>query len=101
MASNAIHLIGRLWPWRRWTSSRAAFSAFTCADRDDRFTIEATGAILALPDGIVLDGGDGDDKLVLLRADEQTPHGTVVRIMDLARAAGAKGLTIAARRDTD
>ncbi|NIM02329.1 MAG: biopolymer transporter ExbD [Acidobacteria bacterium] len=42
-----------------------------------------------------------DDKLVLLRADEQTPHGTVVRIMDLARAAGATGLTIAARRDGD
>ncbi|NIM63114.1 MAG: biopolymer transporter ExbD, partial [Acidobacteria bacterium] len=26
-----------------------------------------------------------DEKLVLLRADEETPHGTVVRIMDLAR----------------
>ena len=42
-----------------------------------------------------------DDKLVLLRADEQTPHGTVVRIMDLAREAGATGLTIAARRGTE
>ena len=41
-----------------------------------------------------------DEKLVLLRADERTPHGTVVRIMDLALAAGATGLTIAARRDT-
>jgi biopolymer transport protein ExbD len=42
-----------------------------------------------------------DRKLVLLRADEETPHGTVVRIMDLARQAGATGLTIAARRDTE
>ena len=42
-----------------------------------------------------------DRKLVLLRADEETPHGTVVRIMDLAREAGATGLTIAARRDTE
>jgi len=42
-----------------------------------------------------------DKKLVLLRADEETPHGTVVRIMDLARGAGATGLTIAARRDTE
>jgi len=40
-----------------------------------------------------------DEKLVLLRADSETPHGTVVRIMDLARKAGATGLTIAARRD--
>jgi len=42
-----------------------------------------------------------DEKLVLLRADEETPHGTVVRIMDLAREAGATGLTIAARRDAE
>ncbi len=42
-----------------------------------------------------------DKKLVLLRADEQTPHGTVVRVMDLAREAGATGLTIAARSDAD
>jgi len=42
-----------------------------------------------------------DEKLVLLRADEQTPHGTVVRIMDLAREAGTTGLTVAARRDTE
>lgn len=41
-----------------------------------------------------------DEKLVLLRADERTPHGTVVRIMDLAREAGATGLTVAARRET-
>ncbi len=42
-----------------------------------------------------------EEKLVLLRADTQTPHGTVVRIMDLAREAGATGLTIAARRDAE
>jgi len=42
-----------------------------------------------------------DEKLVLLRADEKTPHGTVVRIMDLAREAGTTGLTVAARRDAD
>ena len=42
-----------------------------------------------------------EKKLVLLRADEETPHGVVVRIMDLAREAGATGLTIAARRDAD
>ncbi len=42
-----------------------------------------------------------EEKLVLLRADTQTPHGTVVRIMDLAREAGATGLTIAAQKDAE
>ena len=42
-----------------------------------------------------------EEKLVLLRADEQTPHGTVVRIMDLAREAGTTGLTVAARREAE
>lgn len=42
-----------------------------------------------------------EKKLVLLRADTQTPHGTVVRIMDLAREAGATGLTIAAQKDAE
>ena len=42
-----------------------------------------------------------DKKLVVLRADTQTPHGNVVRIMDLAREAGATALTVAARRDSE
>ena len=33
--------------------------------------------------------GPDDDKLVVLRADTETPHGKVVRIMDLAREAAA------------
>jgi biopolymer transport protein ExbD len=42
-----------------------------------------------------------EKKLVVLRADTQTPHGNVVRIMDLAREAGATALTVAARREPE
>jgi len=42
-----------------------------------------------------------DEKLVVLRADTLTPHGNVVRIMDLAREAGATALQVAARRDAE
>jgi biopolymer transport protein ExbD len=38
-------------------------------------------------------------KVVVLRADTNTPHGQVVRIMDAARTAGADGLTVATRVD--
>jgi len=38
-----------------------------------------------------------DSKRVVLRADRETRHGTVVRVMDAARAAGAEALTVAAR----
>ena len=37
------------------------------------------------------------DKRVVLRADEATEHGTVVQVMDKARAAGASALTVAAK----
>lgn len=40
---------------------------------------------------------DRKDKGVVLRADTAIDHGTVVRLMDAIRAAGATGLTVAAR----
>ena len=41
---------------------------------------------------------DGTDrKMVVLRADTNTSHGDVVRIMDLIKSAGAEAMTIAAR----
>jgi len=42
-----------------------------------------------------------DEKVVVLRADTNTPHGEVVRLMDLAREAGATNLTVSARPDTE
>jgi biopolymer transport protein ExbD len=38
-----------------------------------------------------------DRKFVILRADKNTPHGEVVKVMDLIRESGAEGLTVAAR----
>jgi biopolymer transport protein ExbD len=38
-----------------------------------------------------------DRKVVILRADTHSEHGEVVKLMDLIRAAGAEGLTVAAR----
>lgn len=38
-----------------------------------------------------------EPKIVVLRADTAAPHGEVVRLMDLARKAGAEGLTVATR----
>jgi len=43
------------------------------------------------------DLGETERKIVVLRADTNTPHGEVVRVMDLIREAGAEGLTVAAR----
>jgi biopolymer transport protein ExbD len=40
---------------------------------------------------------DRELRKVVLRADTRTPHGEVVRIMDLIREAGAETLTVAAR----
>jgi biopolymer transport protein ExbD len=40
---------------------------------------------------------DTERKIVVLRADTNTPHGEVVRVMDLIRESGAEGLTVAAR----
>ena len=36
-------------------------------------------------------------KIVVLRADTNSSHGDVVRVMDLIRESGAEGLTVAAR----
>ena len=38
-------------------------------------------------------------KIVVLRADTNTSHGKVVRVMDLIRESGAEGLTVAARSE--
>ena len=43
------------------------------------------------------DLADADRKMVVLRADTSTSHGTVVEVMDLIRESGAEGLTVAAR----
>jgi biopolymer transport protein ExbD len=40
-------------------------------------------------------------KVVILRADTETAHGDVVRVMDVIREAGAEGLTVAARSPRD
>ena len=40
---------------------------------------------------------EAERKMVVLRADTSTPHGTVVEVMDLIRESGADGLTVAAR----
>jgi biopolymer transport protein ExbD len=40
---------------------------------------------------------DAERKVVVLRADTNTTHGEVVKIMDLIRASGAEALTVAAR----
>ena len=40
-------------------------------------------------------------KVVVLRADQETPHREVVRVMDLIRTSGAEALTIAARPSSD
>ena len=45
--------------------------------------------------------GESERKLVILRADTNTPHGEVVRVMDLIREAGAQALTVAARTPAD
>ena len=42
-----------------------------------------------------------DKKVVVLRADTDTPHGDVVRLMDLARESGATSLTVSARRESE
>ena len=42
-----------------------------------------------------------EQKLVVLKADTETPHGKVVRVMDIAREAGATDLNIAAKRSPE
>ncbi len=42
-----------------------------------------------------------EQKLVVLEADTETPHGKVVRVMDIAREAGATDLNIAAKRSPE
>ena len=42
-----------------------------------------------------------EQKLVVLEADTETPHGKVVRVMDIAREAGATDLNIAAERSPE
>ncbi len=46
-----------------------------------------------LPDALA----SAERKIVVLRADTAAPHGSVVRVMDAVREAGAEGLTIATR----
>jgi len=39
-------------------------------------------------------------KIIMIDADKQTPHGTVVAVMDLARKAGADKLYVSTTRET-
>ncbi|MCX7957044.1 MAG: biopolymer transporter ExbD [Endomicrobia bacterium] len=39
------------------------------------------------------------DKIVIIRADKSVPHGLVVRIMDIAKVAGASKLAIATEKE--
>lgn len=39
------------------------------------------------------------EKLVIIRADKSVPHGLVVKIMDIAKLAGAEKLAIATEKD--
>jgi len=84
-------------------------SSSTAENAPQEITVEVTKDNLLYLDGTLLEEDQlavelrdeltaREEKLVLLRADERTAHGTVVRIMDLAREAGATGLTVAARR---
>lgn len=42
-----------------------------------------------------------ESKVVVLRADTAATHGDVVRLMDVARRAGAEGLTVATRVESN
>jgi biopolymer transport protein ExbD len=44
---------------------------------------------------------DSDTRQVTIRADENARHGRVIAIMDLARRAGAAGLTVATEEPAD
>jgi biopolymer transport protein ExbD len=75
--------------------------------------IEDLTVVLAADGSLSLEGGeidreqlterltdllaDAERKVVVLRADTNTSHGEVVKIMDLIRASGAEALTVAAR----
>ena len=46
--------------------------------------------------------GDGDDPPpIVISADERAPHGTVVRVLDAARAEGARRVLISAKNEGD
>lgn len=68
--------------------------------------IGADGKIRFQDEDVDLDGleagirralAEEDDRFVVLQADRQTPLETVVQVMDRARLAGARGVTIASR----
>lgn len=75
--------------------------------------VEDLTVVLAADGGLSLEGEEIDHeqltdrltellanaerRVVVLRADTNTPHGEVVKIMDLIQASGAEALTIAAR----
>jgi len=67
-------------------------------------TLSYEGRVVAqaeLREALRADLGESERKIVVLRADTSTPHGEVVRVMDLIREAGAEGLTVAARTGGD
>jgi len=67
-------------------------------------TLSYEGSVVAegeLRDALRADLTESERKIVVLRADTRTPHGEVVRVMDLIREAGAEGLTVAARTGGD
>lgn len=67
-------------------------------------TLSYEGRVVAdaeLRDALRADLEESERKIVVLRADARTPHGEVVRVMDMIREAGAEGLTVAARTGGD
>ncbi len=72
-------------------------------------TVDAEGVVYvgeseveesALAERLSVALGEGDDPPpVVISADERAPHGTVVRVLDAARAQGARRVLISAKSD--
>ena len=81
------------------TAERKPDSVTVVLDRDGQvwFNEEALDDRGALQPLLTSALEDRPDKMVVLRADESVEHGDVVALMDVIRAAGARGMTVAAR----
>jgi biopolymer transport protein ExbD len=80
------------------TAEREAQELSVGLGSDGRLEFEGETVRLEDLGGLLQEALSGrESKVVVLRADRETPHGEVVRVMDLIRGAGAEALTIAAR----
>lgn len=57
-------------------------------------------ALTELQKALVETLAKSDEATLVLKADEKVPHGQVVKVMDLARAAGVRKLVIATRQES-